>query len=164
MRAHSCLQLYNLLERHPFSVVLALLYVICAILVLNGLFIRDHHFISFAAQKNNLLHPLYIVYFFQREIEIPCIPLHCLVFYNSSISFLSGTLWTIHRPSVLSHSGFPIGTFHNWKYHWLTRQCPSRGWGANMGSNLSPLDIHSHASFLLDFVLWKWQTLFSISK
>ena len=27
-----------------------------------------------------------------------------------------------------------------------------------MGNNLSPLDIRSHALFLLDFVLWKWPT------
>ena len=102
--------------------------------------------------------------FILRHIEIPCIPPHCLVFYNSSISFLPGTLSAVHRPSVLSHSGFLIGTFHTWKYHWLTRQCPSRGLGASMGNNLSPLDIRSHALFLLDFVLWKWQTPFSVSE
>ena len=33
-----------------------------------------------------------------------------------------------------------------------------------MGNNLSPLDIHSHALFLLGFALWKRQTLFSVSK
>jgi len=38
------------------------------------------------------------------------------------------------------------------------------GWGASMGNNLSPLDIRSHALFLLDFVLWKWLTPFLVSK
>lgn len=33
-----------------------------------------------------------------------------------------------------------------------------------MGNNLSPLDIRSHALFLLDFVLWKWPTPSLVSK
>ena len=116
--------------------------------------------------ENTFYYSLFTVggVYFLRHIEIPCIPPHCLVFYNSSISYLPGTLSTVHRPSVLSHSGSLIGTFHTWKYHWLTRQCPSRGLGASMGNNLSPLDIRSHALFLLDFVLWKWQTPFSVSE
>ena len=38
------------------------------------------------------------------------------------------------------------------------------GWDASTGNNLSPLDIRSHALFLQDFVLWKWLTLFLVSK
>ena len=38
------------------------------------------------------------------------------------------------------------------------------GRGASMGNSPSPLDIRSHASFLLGFVSWKWQILSSISR